>query len=331
MFPYMALAITDPSVPFGKTHAAVYVAAATQIPSQDFTAISQRQPLLMQQPEAFESILKYYEIKPAYVLGVKAFHFLGFNLVTSTYLPSTISYFLIGCLLFVWLQKMFNIQFAALITLLITASPFLITTSRYSSPDMLCALVSLAGVFLISQTSITVGLILCLLAIPVRPDALIQFLFLIPVLYKLDKLPLKNASMFGVVGIVTTLFSIGKPGILKEFLFTTPSYSSSWSASSMIENYGGGLWGGVNSIVNSQTSIFVFLAVITLYLRSKDNRKLTTDFWSLLILSTLATFILRFLLHPIIEDRFQITSYLIIIIAFCKTISHLHATKSPSN
>ena len=327
----MALAIADPSVPFGKTHAEVYVAAAAQMPSKDFTAISQRQPLLMKQPEAFENILKYYEIKPGYVLIVKIFHFLGFNLVTSTYLPSVVSYFFIGCLLFVWLQKIFDVQFAALITLVVAASPFLIITARYSSPDMLCAAVSLAALFLISEVSVSFGVVLFVFAIPIRPDVVILYLLTILMLYKSKKFPAKNSWMLGVAGIIVTLRSLGNILPLQEFFFTTPSYSSSWSAAEMLSGYGQGLWGGLNSFVNSQTSVFIFLATITLYLRTKANYKITTDFWSLLLIGILATIMVRFLLHPVIEDRFQITPYLIIIIALCKTISHLTPLKSTLN
>ena len=318
----MALIIADPSVPFNETHAAVYTIAAAQMPPRDFAALSQRQPLLMQSQEVFKKILRYYEIKPAYILIARAFHALGFNLVSATYLPSIVSYFFIGCLLFVWLQKMLDIQFAALATLMIAGCPFLITPARYSSPDMLCAAISFAGLFFISEISVAVGLILCLLAIPIRPDIGILFICLIPAIYIGKKLTLNKALTFGAMVMAGTLLVLGNLELLKEFLFTIPSYSSSWNNSEMIKNYGTGLRSGLNSIVNSNTFILSFLAITTLYLNSKQNQKILLDFWSLLTIGALATFMVRFLLHPIIEDRFQVPAYLIIIIGFCKYIGN---------
>lgn len=317
----MALVIGTPSIPFEITHASIYSQAAAQMPPGDFIALSQRQPLLMQSAEAFKDILKYYEIKPAYILAARVFHFLGFDLVGCTYIPSIISYFFIGCLLFVWLQRMFDIQIASVITLLIAVSPFLITSARYSSPDMMCAAFSLAGLFFISEASVIVGLLLFILSIPVRPDAVILFLFVILALYKSKKFVLKSALAFSAIGMVATLLVIGDITLLKEFLFTLPSYYSSQSMPGMMERYGRGLWYGLNSVMNSQTVIFSFLAVVTVYLGAKGN-KITDNLWSLLMIATLAAFILRYLLHPMMEDRFQITSYLIIIIGFCKTISN---------
>ena len=165
----MALVAANSSIPFDSTHAYVYKEAALRMPPQDFAAVSQRQPQLMEHAETFRTILKYFEIKPGYLLVVRLFHFLGFNLVIATYLPSIVSYFFIGCLLLLWMQRIFSMPFAMITTLLIAASPFLVQTARYSSPDMLCAAILLVSIYLISESSFSVlGLLVCGLAIPVR-------------------------------------------------------------------------------------------------------------------------------------------------------------------
>ena len=329
LFPYMALAAANSSIPFDSTHAYVYKEAALRMPPQDFAAVSQRQPQLMEHAETFRTILKYFEIKPGYLLVVRLFHFLGFNLVTATYLPSIVSYFFIGCLLLLWMQRIFSMPFAMITTLLIAASPFLVQTARYSSPDMLCAAILLVGIYLISESSFSVlGLLVCGLAIPVRPDSVILFGFLILALYLNKRLSLTHTLAFMILGGATTFMVIGNFGLLKEFVFTTQSYSPSWGVTERIQHYVSALKSGFHSVMISQTVIMVFFAAFTLFLRKKYTHQILDDLWSLLIIAALANFIVRYVLHPIVEDRFLIACYLIIIIGFCSTIRNTLLTKS---
>lgn len=329
LFPYMALAVANSSIPFDSTHAYVYKEAALRMPPRDFAAVSKRQQQLAQSPEAFKEILKYFEIKPGYVLAVRLFHFLGFNLVTATYLPSIVSYFFIGCLLMVWMQKIFDMPFAMLTTLLIAASPFLVQTARYSSPDMLCTAILLAGIYLISESLFPVlGLLVCGLAIPFRPDSAILFGFLTLVLYLNKKLSLTYTLVFMILGGTGTFIMIGNFCLVKEFVFTTQSYSPSWGTTELIQHYLSALTGGLHSIMISHTVIIILFATMTLFLRKKSTGQILNDLWSLLIIATLSTFIVRYFLHPIVEDRFLIACYLIIIIGFCSTIRDVLHSKS---
>lgn len=315
----MALAISDSSVPFDSLHRHVYHEAAARMGPQDFKAISQRQPHLMADPVAFQEILKYYQIKPGYVFAVRLFHLIGLNLVAATYLPSIISYFLMGCLLFWWHQRIFPLPFASLATLVVMASSFLIHPARYSSPDLMCAFISFVGLFILSEVSVRHGLAILAMSIFIRPDACILFLALTLALYICKKVSLRIALQFGIGGIAVMLLIVRSPGIMKEFLFPGPSESTSWSA---------GLWAGLNSLIASQTVIFIFLALVTLFLRIKTNPPLFDDLWSLLIMAALASFIIRYLLHPVVEDRFQIACYLLILIGFSKTLMQLHKPNS---
>lgn len=309
LFPYMTLAISDSSVPFDSLHARVYLEAAAKMGSRDFNAVSQRQPHLMADPVAFQDILKYYQIKPGYIFAVRLLHLLGVNLVTATFLPSVISYFLLGCILFWWLQRIFPSLFASLATLVAMASSFLIESARYSSPDLMCALILFAGLFVLSEFSIRYGLAILGLSIFVRPDACILFLALILALYLCKQVSLRIALQFGIGGIAIMLLIVRSPEIIQEFLL--PANPFSWSA---------GLWTGLNSLISSQTVIFTLLALVTLLLRRKPNSRFFDDLWSLFIMAALATFIIRYLLHPVVEDRFLIACYLLILIGFSKTL-----------
>lgn len=324
IFPYMALAITNPTTLFDSTHAEVFREASLQMPNQDWLALYQRHPDLASNSNAFQGILQYFEIKPLYIVTIQFLHFAGINLVVATYVPSLASYLLITILLFWWLQKLFPLPYASVINLLIAAFPFLIDPARYSSPDMFCALFLMTGLFLLTEVSIIPGLMVASLAIFARPDAALFFLLLTLVAYSSQKIKLIPALLIGAASIVAT-FSLVGAGMLKEFLFTSKDYSTFWSPRDWVLNYGQSLWSGIDSAVHSYLILFTFIALITLYLRMK-RREISKDLWSILILGTLGIFIIRYLLHPIVEDRMLISFYLLIIMGFCKTINEIAAS-----
>ncbi len=251
---------------------------------------------------------------------VRLFHSLGFNLVSATYLPSIISYFLIGFLILMWMQKMIPSPYSAFTSLLLMASPFLVTTARYSSPDMLCALFSFAGLYIMIESSVMVGLIVSLIAITIRPEAIILYLFTTFAFEKSKRLTPSTASWFRALAVLTTFFTLKGPGILMDYLFTNPD---SQNSESLIQNYGSSLVSGFNSILSSQLLFFTFIAIITIFLMRKSGQNLFKDVWPLLILGVIGTFVVRYFLHPDIEDRSLISGYLIIIVGFCRELSIL--------
>ena len=300
------------------------------MPASDFEAIAARQPELRKDAGAFHEILRYYKIKPGYNLLVAVFHNLGVNLIASTYLPSVICYFVIGCIMLMWLGRMLATPFSQLITLILMASPFLVTTARFSSPDMLCAALFFAGIFLIMESSVVTGLIILLTAITARPDAVVLYFLLCIAFYKTRKLNINQTAIFMFAGVATVLLIIKSPELFKEYLFTTLDYSSSWNANEMIINYGISLRDGFTSIPSSQVMLFTFLALATLLLRKRSGVALLSDQWSLLVIVSIASVFVRYLLHPVIEDRFLIANYLVVLMGFCTTMSETFSTKTQS-
>lgn len=318
MFPYMALASRCASTPFAETHAQVYHEAERLLPAPDYRAISQRQPVLRDNPDAFEDVLKYFSIKPGYLLMVRLAYLLGLDLVTSTYLPSVISYFFIGMLLFFWSRKSLPVPAAFLLTVVTATTPFLVQTARYSSPDLLCALVLFAGLYLALEHSLIPGLLVTGLAITVRPDAVIVCLLFILALYLGRMASLRIALAVAAASLVLTLLVIGDPRLLREFLFTDADYSLSWNTMEMRHHYLTSVRMGLPTIWQTSALVFMTLGMTGLFLRRKNPRG-SGDLWSMLMVAAMASMIIRYLLHPVIEDRFLVTEYLLIIMGLCKT------------
>lgn len=321
MFPYMALAADNPSIPFSHTHAHIYQEASSRMTPADFNAISGRQSALRDDPEAFLKILKYFRIKPGYLMVVRLGHFLGLNLLVATYLPSIISYFLMGCLLFDWSRKSISLPAAALISLVIATSPFLLQTARYSSPDMLCALVLMSGLFLATEYLVGAGLLVAGFAILVRPDSFIFFVSVILAFHLAGRISRFQAIASAAAGALLTFFVVADPGLLQEFLVTDEDYSSTWSTSAMARHYFASVRNGIPSIWHSSAWVFASLAAVCVYFRLKHH-DLWGDLWSLLTLLAVTAIAVRYVFHPVIEDRFLIPNYLVIIMGLCKTLPY---------
>ena len=306
----MAIALSNPSVPFDSTHRQVYRIAKAELPSQDFEAISSRQPELMKDAASFQNILKYFTIKPGYNAFVWALYHLGANLVAATYLPSLFSYLTLGLLLFWWTQRTGPPMLAGLATVVIMLAPPMVDLARYSSPDMLCALVSATGFLLIMSARTLPGLMVLLTAVLIRPDALILLLLVTLVLTLSGQIKWSIALAISLLGATVVLFLFGGIDLFKEFLIP--------EGSSLGVAYGTGL----GSVFHSYTYLAIGLAFITLYYRrSRLGYSIFRDLGSLLLLSAMASFLIRYLLHPVVEDRFLLPGYLLILLVLWQTIA----------
>ena len=303
MFPYMALALSDPSTPFDSTHQQVYKIAKAELLPKDFEAISSRQPMLMKDASAFKDILKYFELKPGYNLIVSGFYRLGVNPFISTYLPSLISYFLLGCLLFWWFQLGSPALLSALVTLIVMSSPLLIDLARYSSPDMLCALASIVGFVFILQGKWRLGMSALLIAILIRPDSSILFgCVLVAGLFS-GMIRLQFALIAGVAAVGFTYFLFGSLELILEYLPETASAGNPWLE-------------GLPSVWHSYTLPFLILSVVGIWMNRLHGKVNFGDPKTLLLLAATTSIILRYLLHPFVEDRFHLPGYLIILMVF---------------
>ncbi len=312
MFPYMAIAIGHESVPFDSTHREVYRIARATLPPADFDAISTRQPDLMSDAAAFEGILKYYTIKPGYNLVVAGLCSLGINPVTATALPSAVSYFLLGCLLLFWTLHTGPAGPAGLFTLVIALAPSLIDLARYSSPDMLCALISTAGIMLILAARPITGMTFLLAAVWIRPDAALLLAIATFALTMSSNLRWPAAAVFLLAAIGSILFLFKGSSLFSEYLLLESSANDRMSA--YLE--------GMGSVFRSYTIPAIVLSAVLLQFR-KALRKNDPGYW--LVLAASATLFARYLLHPFVEDRFHLPAYsLILLISWDTLVGRLY-------
>jgi hypothetical protein len=312
MFPYMALAIQDNHIPFETTHRVVYEVARANMSAADFNAISERQVSLRDDANKFDDALRYCDIKPGYVFTVKAFHKVGFNLLASTYLPSIISYFLLGILLLYWQPNQPGLL-AQAAALLIMALPPVFQTARYSSPDILCTLLVTAGMLALIRGYRIGGYALLLTAIPFRPDAVLYLFATLLVGSPKMKLQPVQALFVSLLGILLTFFCLSDLVLLKEYLFVSADYSPGWTSEEMLAHYVQGFQAGLLTWVSSRALWATLACLFALYVMKGCMPDLKD--WKAVCKVALITFGLRYLLHPQLEDRFLLVNYILIVLA----------------
>lgn len=305
MFPYMAIIMASPEVPFAVTHQRVYREAQSHMPEYDYKAIAARQPELKEDPTAFEAILRYHTLKPGYTAVAGLLFYLGVNPLAATWLPSIISYFMLGLVLFSWSRKLAPVPAAALFTFVIVLAPPMIDLARYSSPDMLCALVFTAGFVLVLRNLTNWGVAVMTLSILVRPDAVLLTAPVVGVLAVRKQLPLIQAIAWLAGGILLSLYLVGDQRVIGEYLLDESSFNERLALYRQ----------GLTNLGNSFVIPMVTVAVFTLLLRR------STDLVSLFLWGTLLSMIARYLLHPFVEDRFFLPAYLVILLLTWHTVS----------
>jgi hypothetical protein len=305
--------MANPEEPFAQTHQRVYAEAKSHMPRQDFEAISARQPELQENAAAFQDILRYHTIKPGYTGIAKLLFTLGIHPLTATWLPSVGSYFLLGLLLFWWSKKHAPVPAAALFTFVIALAPPLIDLARYSGPDMLCALVSAAGLVLLLTDKTNWGVALMSLAILVRPDAVLLMMPVVVVLAGRKLLPYWQAGAWLAAGIILTIYLFGDLGVVGEYTFADYSVGERLT---LVRQ-------GLLTLAASYTAPMVVVAFVILLVRR------SLDLLSLLLWAALLSLFVRYLLHPFVEDRFHLPAYLVILMATWQTMSErVFQTKS---
>lgn len=297
MFPYMAVIMDRPGVPFDSIHRDVYRAAAAYLPPHDFDAISARQPVLAKDPEAFQAILKYFRVKPGYTITAELFYRMGVHPVLATCLPSLLGYLAVGIALFFWAQSVSSPVSALLLTLLVALSSPMVDLARYSSPDMMSTALSVGAIALLLTSRATAGLSLLYLAIWVRPDAV---LFLLPVTIALAFSGIIRwgfAAVLVAAGTANAWLIIGDIALAREYFEVDRSVSR---------------WDLYRLGIQSLSLYLVLLLAVGAGLLYFGNRILLPS-RSLLVWAGISTLAARYALHPVFEDRFNLPVYFLIL------------------
>lgn len=331
MLGYMGCVLSIEEEDAGAVHAATYTHAKSELPEKGYELltgnVNEYRKRNLEDATYFNDQLKLYSIKPLYVLLIYLFYKAGLPLTEATVLPSVIAYFCIGLILFYWMRKVISGTGAFIFSVAIMLSPPLWEIALSSTPDALAGLLAFAAFFLIiEKKKINAGLLLLLTCIAVRIDFILLTLMTLVFLRFFEttskRITWSAFLMFAVVGVfIFSVIAFG-PG---HFNSSTIGYYTIVQ-SDFVKQFGTNpivqyfvlLVKGIYSSRYSVVSLFLLFAGVILFLRNAAERG--SDFESRVIVLLLFNMLLRYLLHPVIEDRFLIVHYLVITIIFMKTL-----------
>ncbi|HLX92297.1 MAG TPA: hypothetical protein VKR32_11465 [Puia sp.] len=335
MIPYMAVVLMNESNNIDEVHHVVYKTIKEQVPAGDYQLLIygnvEMRKKSAESADYFKKQLPFYVVKPLYTRLVYWFYKMGFPLIKATVLPSVICYFFIGIVLYTWLSKYLNTIASLLIVLLLMIYKPFLAIGNISTPDCLSALILLIVFYFLAERK-SLGLIFGLLAVAVfaRLDNVIPAIAVL-ILLRFSakwKTQLSNRQFFfaGLVICVCYLFVAFKarpfgwnilfyPSFLSHL---NPTYNSSipfsFSAySSVVQTQ------IFDKMAYSELPIFFLLAMALLF--DRNSSKLTDySFERMLVGAVLLIIITRFLLQPIIADRFYVAYYATIFLLLVKRL-----------
>jgi hypothetical protein len=304
----------------GNVHMQVYQAAKQQLQAADYELLasgnSQRK-LWATNAAAFNRLMPFYIIKPLYTRLAWLFYLCGLPLFKATVMPSVLAYILTGILLFVWLSRYLLPKTTFALCLIIMLLPNVQEAARLSTPDFLFAFFILLGMyFMIEKKQVIAFFSSLIFAVFCRIDGVILLLALLT-FYKYFQNDILTISLKRY--LVLTGIAIGV-----YFTITFSAIPYGWNIlyfpsffKTLTSTYERSLtWHGYVELIKAQLFtvlyyshlLYYFLLGAILFIPNKPpfaDKKL--------MLTLFITIVLRFILQPVIADRFYLPYYLLII------------------
>jgi hypothetical protein len=122
----------------------------------------------------FVQQLRFYSVKPLYVLAVAALHRSGLAYLKSFVLLSVVSYCAVGIVTWIWVSRYWSGWLTTVFAALVMMNPELVSVARSTTPDAFALMFVAWGLYLLFEFPRSVsGPLLLLISIWVRPDELI--------------------------------------------------------------------------------------------------------------------------------------------------------------
>jgi hypothetical protein len=219
--------------------------------------------------------------------------------------------------------------------LAILFSPFMVNTARLSTPDMLTSLFLISGCwFLLENRSVPAVSVLFLLALLTRYDCiLLIILILVWLLITERRNFLYWLPLIAVMIIITIIQYRDIFFIIKQVVFIMPSSDrlAGTHGSNIFTSYFSSLINGFPSFFHSQVALISFIFLADIILRRRVLHAAWKDPSLLFALFVFAYIPLRYIVHPVIDDRFLVGSYVILSVFFVRTFHLVLEQRMPDS
>lgn len=328
ILPYMGVVLSY-ELPPSSVHEQVYAIAKEQVPRGAYALLTdsthRHRGLMAKDPAEFTLHLPFYLVKPLYTRMAYLFYKAGVSLTRATVLPSLIAYFLICLLLLHWLLQYLPTVVAGLLGFLLAFWGPLLAASKLSTPDCLSAFLLFAALYgLVERKPVGLTYLFLLLSIFSRIDNILPAFFLLSLLLVARKpdpkislttyLLLVAGAVLCYLLICREVKAFGWHGAFSPTFYRHLNTTYDIHAPFSFAEY--------FALVKSQfltglyySSIVLFAVLTVLYLiappafslsRPYREQTLVLLFWLLIAF--------RFILQPVMADRFYLPYYLCILV-----------------
>jgi hypothetical protein len=329
IIPYMGVVLMYDGTAEEELLKEVYKRAKSEIPPEKFKLIddpaNSYRLAMLHDLKFYKENLGMYVIKPLYISCAYLFYKCGMPLTKATVLPSVIGYVLICMLVFAWLTKYTGYKLALLFSFLISLFSPLISAGQLSTPDALCSLFLLSGIyFLTERQSASASIVFLALSVLTRLDALLPAIFLVylPLTGRfLPRIQIWKILLQGCVLLCCYFIAVlpaKQMGWNQFYYFSfiarmnldyTPS--TSFDPGAYFELIKSQFMTG---LYFSHLLVYFLLSALIVFKPGTLPGKRKLDEVQVLLAGLAITLILRFILHPAGADRFYIAYYICAIV-----------------
>lgn len=336
ILPYMAVILQyDGNNNIEKIHQDVYTIAKQSLSEFAFSKLvdstsAYRKSVFTNSAE-FRQQLPFYVVKPLYTGLGYLFYKCGLSLPKATILPSVISFFLISLLVFSWIRKYHSQISGFAFSTLLMFSPFMLEAAKLATPDLVSAFLLLSGIYsYVEKNNLNLTTLFLLLAVFARLDNIIPVAFISIIIFYIEtrkgNLMLWKFIVF-TISVLISYFLVSWQAHRQGWgVFYYPDFATHlnpyydihrpFSLSGYFSLFKSQLMTG---LYFSSIMIFLFLGFILFHFSKKnDDKSISVE--TLFAILFLVTIIIRFILQPVMADRFYLAYYLALSIFVLKKI-----------
>ena len=328
MLPYMAIVLGYDNPDADSVHSQTYSVARQQLPPKKFAALIDSSNVFRgnayRNTSVFHDQLPFYSIKPFYIHLIRFSRFAGFPLTQATVIPSLVSFVLICVLMYFWIHRHTPEPYAFIISIAVIGLPFLLEGAGSSTPDLMCAAFLLLGSYtLLEKESVPLALVFFTGALATRIDSILFALVLMGYSvfhHRKHRVLVLSWAALTSLGVILLYKGAGLDLSQLPLVRSASERIADVGAEPWLMVYVKGVVRGLANLMHSGVAFFLIVAVATFYIGSSSHQRTWRNPVPLLLLCIVFHVALRFLLHPIVEDRFIIADYLLILIVLLMTM-----------
>jgi hypothetical protein len=266
----------------------------------------------------------------------------GVPLGLASVLISSVSFGLLGLLLFAWTRRHLGPWRAWLATTLMVLSPPFWALAQLSSPDALCLLLVAAALFAFAELRRTgLAVAFLLVAILARPNAALLALSVIGVAALArpsSGVRLRWPLVLGAGGIVVLTVVLltrlsGNYGLGTLFYHAVVAYlphpalgapALPWSEVLRLYTF------RTVQLATSPVPLFALLGVLVLYLRTRSLGEVLDDPVSLAVAAAFGAIFTGWLAYPSEPERILVGSFFVVAVALVATVGDVSGNRAPA-